>query len=257
MSHVLIISYLFLGGVGGGAFIVNALLSLLSPIAAVASGSERQSLVFSGDAHRRLLGPGFVACSFVHLLGMLCLFFHVGRPDRILVFVTNPTLSTVMIGAYALVALAICCIVLSLVWLGSVRMNAAFIRTITVFGMAAAVVVVVYTGLLLQSFSIIPFWTSPMVTVLFSISSLSTGTAFIFIVSYISRAKLMFGSTIKRLAIIDAVFILLEIVTLLIFMVSSFNNPITIQPTTVLLFGSMSWVFWGFVLAWCFLQYST
>ncbi len=242
MLGVLSISYLFLGGVGGGAFLVNAILSLLSPISAVSNGSHR--LLYSGSAHKKLLGPGFVACSAVHILGMLCLLFHVGRPDRILVFVTNPTLSTVMVGAYALVALAICCIFLSLVWMGSIHMPALPIRVITVLGSVAAIVVVVYTGLLLQSFANIPFWTSPMVTVLFVVSSLSTGTVFIFIVAHVSRAHLMFGSIVRRLALIEVALIALELIALSLFLTFSLVDPQTMPFASVLLFGSLSWVFW-------------
>ena len=242
MNNALIISYLFLGGMGAGAFFVNAVLCLfaLRPYAGALLSKDLKTK----GIYERLLGPGFIAALIAQGFGILCLSFDLGRPDRILVFVTNPTFNTVAVGVYALATLLCCSFFLLMVWMRVLRVPVWLVRLITILGLLASVVVMVYTALLLQIFSSVIFWSSYLILVLFVLSSLSMGIALLFVTSCISRSVLVFSSTLKHLLVCGIGLIALETLVLGVFLAFSYLDVRTTSVVGVLLTGFLSQVFW-------------
>ena len=204
MLGPMIVCYLFLGGTGAGACLVLAVLGLLAPRERVAvaidgargSVSRRSSprvVLRVPEPYRKLLAPGYAAALVTLALGMVFLLADVGRADRVLLLLANPTLSFVAVGAWSLAACAVLAALAALAWGGFARR--ASLRAVRVLAVAlavAALVVMAYTGLLLQSLSAVPLWASPWLPVLFVLSSLSCGAALVLAVAQFTGAARTF-----------------------------------------------------------------
>ncbi len=166
----LIAWYLFLAGVGAGAYCIA--------IAATYLGERYQSLVKPGVA----LGAPLVA------FGSLLLLLDLGNPVRAILGFVRPQSSMmsvgiwiisvfIILGAIHFIALVVPLLKLSptaLKWLGGVNV---------VFALATAI----YTGLLLGVVKAVPFWNTPMLPLLFLVSALSTGMGAILVLLALQR----------------------------------------------------------------------
>lgn len=273
MLGPMIVCYLFLGGAGAGACLVLAVLGLLAPrerVAVVIDGargrvSHRAAsprvVLRVPEPYRKLLAPGYVAALVALALGMVFLLADVGRADRVLLLLANPTLSFVAVGAWSLAACAVLAALVALVWGGFARR--ASLRAVRVLEVAlavAALVVMAYTGLLLQSLSAVPLWASPWLPVLFVLSSLSCGAALVLAVAQFTGAARTFATALGRLAAVDAVAIVLEAVVAAVFVglalagiggdfVAGRTAEALAVSAEALVAGEAAWLFWGgFVL---------
>ena len=91
----------------------------------------------------------------------------------------HPTASYLAVGSWALAACLALAAALGLAWLGVGVWNVALVRVVHVVAGLASLVVMVYTGLLLQSLGAVPLWATPWLPALFAASSLSCGAAVI------------------------------------------------------------------------------
>lgn len=266
MLGPMIVCYLFLGGAGAGACLVLAVLGLLAPrerVAVVIDGargrvSHRAAsprvVLRVPEPYRKLLAPGYAAALVTLALGMVFLLADVGRADRVLLLLANPTLSFVAVGAWSLAACAVLVALVALVWGGFARR--ASLRAVRVLEVAlavAALVVMAYTGLLLQSLSAVPLWASPWLPVLFVLSSLSCGAALVLAVAQFTGAARTFATALGRLAAVDAVAIVLEAVVAAVFVGLALagigGDFVAGRTAEALVAGEAAWLFWGgFVL---------
>jgi formate-dependent nitrite reductase membrane component NrfD len=248
MSNALVISYLFFAGLGAGTFFINAVLSLFSPIAAVSKTAQR--LIYTGEKHKRFIGPGFASCLVVQVISMACLGFGVNQSDKIFVFDTDITLYATGIGACALAVLLLCSIFLAIVWIGMIKPDALFIYIATVAGLFASVVVMVCAGLLLQSYNNVLFWNSAWISILFTLSSLSMGIALIFIVAHFFHSNVAFKTVLGHLVSVNVVLVVVELLVLGVFILISNGSVETRETTGALIFGSYALLFWlGLIFA--------
>ena len=112
-------------------------------------------------SYRALFTPPFVCAVLALTLGMAFLLADLGRSDRILLLLTQPSLSHIVVGAYALVISVVLASVLALAWGGVFRRMAPHVFVaLQVLMLAGAAVVMAYTGLLLQSMRACLLYTS-------------------------------------------------------------------------------------------------
>ncbi len=273
MLGPLIVCYLFLGGTGAGACLVLAVLGMLAPreLVAVQGGGGRGVGRGPAGAHavlrppapyRRLLAPGYAAALVALALGMVCLLADVGRADRLLLLLTSPALSHVAVGAWSLVVCAALAVLAGLAWAGLARRwRFAAVRVLQAALALAALAVMLYTGLLLQSLNAVPLWATPWLPALFVLSSLSCGMALVLAAAQLTGAASAFATVLGRLAAVDAVVIMLEAVVLAAFAgtaLAGIGGDFLVDRTAealaasaeALVAGEAAWLFWGgFVLA--------
>lgn len=264
MFGLSIVCYLFLGGAGAGACFVGALLGLLVPRSCVTQRIARTSndIVERFGApleYRALLAPLFACGMLALVLGIACLAVDLGRADRVALLLFQPQFTFVTVGAYALVACVIVASTLALVW-GDLVRGAVWwaVVALEVLALACSFVVMVYTGLLLQSLNAVPLWTSWCLPVLFVASSLSCGIVFAVGVARLTGSLALFRSVFRRMMACDALVIVIEAVAMVLLVTtvsasasSAGENATTLaaaQSIETLLHGPDALVFWiGFV----------
>ena len=216
MFSVLAVGYLFLGGAGAGAIAVASILDL----AWVRAPFGHASRIGIGEAMplERTVAVGMLAGFAALALGMLFLLFDLGRIDRVASLLLRPSLSFLTVGTYALAGLAACAALLVAVrfaYLPSVPRGA--VRAVEAAAAVVAVVVMLYTGLLLQNTGAVALWSSPLVPVLFLLSSLSCGIATLLLAAYFAPADAGIAWLFRTLARADAVIVVLEAVAAALF----------------------------------------
>lgn len=259
----LIVCYLFLGGAGAGLCLVMTLLALSAPTELVAARAPRRRgaggrwVVDAPWAYRRLIGAGYAVSLAVLALGIVCLLADVGRADRVLLLLMYPTGSFIALGTWALALCAALALALACVWAGLIRLGLFVVRMLGAFALAVALVVMVYTGLLLQSLDAIPLWATPWLPVLFVLSSLSCGIALALGMAQFTGAASVFGAVLRRLAAVDVLTVALEAAAVALLIVTA---PVVVPGAEngmagtaqaleasvwTLVAGPDSWLFWG------------
>ncbi len=164
--------YLFLAGLGGGAFITAAYLHLRAPYAV--------HLIRYG----RIIGPVAVCIGLVLLIFDATAGFH--NPLRFIFLLTNfgsvMTWGVVFLAAFVVVAL----IVLVMDLLGKGRKVPLWLDVV---GAALGLCVCVYTGCLLGVAKTFPLWNNALLPVLFLVSAVSTGMAAVLLVGIFRSPK--------------------------------------------------------------------
>ena len=240
--------YLFLGGAGAGLLLVSAVLECLSPQAFACDGNGRYA---PKEAYRRFFGPVYAAGISAVVIGAACLFLDLGRGERALALLFQPTLSFITVGAFALLVLVALAVVPLSVWtFGQPSLPRAFVLVVRPLIAIVAFVVMVYTGLFLSSMPSVPLWASPWLPVLFVVSALSTGIALLVCAVVLTGAGEGFAATLDRLRKIDAAAIVCELVVLALFVGAAYLGGRTAQASAErLVQGDLAAPFLGLVVA--------
>ncbi|UCC79691.1 MAG: polysulfide reductase NrfD [Candidatus Zixiibacteriota bacterium] len=207
----LIAVYLFLGGVGGGAYTIAAINSFTdaSPVLSTTVG----------------LWIAFPAL----LVGTVFLIADLGSPTRAFLAGMKPGTSWIARGTWIISAF----MVLSFVHLilhqytnvGETSGGATLINVIAVAGIIFAIGTMAYTGILLGASKGIPFWRSGIVPVVFVVSATVTGHFAIML------GMALFGDTaglvmpFKTMALEAAGLVVLEVLAILFFLQAAFRQP--------------------------------
>ncbi len=250
----LIVWYLFLGGTAAGSF---AVLSAIDLYTAFSHANDphlaRTPRGYRGRrarsmTQRRIARTGYAAAFVLLVAGMLCLLADLGRPEAFYLLFLYPTGSFVSVGTVALTLFGACLVVAlaeSVLTLGPAWERAALVAK--ALGAVLAVVVMVYTGLLLKSVVAVDLWQSAWLPVLFLFSALSCGCGVVLLSTCFCVASPSVLAWIRGLAIADAVFIVLEALSAAACAVTV-NAASAGRPFDALLAGEQSCVFWlGFV----------
>lgn len=248
----LIAIYLFLGGSAAGAF---ALMSIADLGIEFSLARDRRRHL----PNRFVAGPVAVTwrrisrlvygATFVMLgAALLCLLADLGRPEAFYLLFTNPSGSLMSLGTFALTLLAVCMAV-ALAWggltLGSGWRKAALAAKAV--GIIFSFVVMVYTGMLLQTAIAVPLWRSAWLWVLFLLSSLSCGCAVIMLCACTCGGFAAIERTRRRIAGLDAAFIVLEAAATAAFILTV-GADASIHPIQALATGGFAALFWlGFI----------
>ena len=252
MLSDLVVCYLFLGGTGAGLCLVLSVLGLLVPRSCLSTLPGVH--LHPSAAYRKLLGSGFVAAFVLLALGIVCLVADLGNAERMILLLVHPTASYLAVGSWALAACLALAAALGLAWLGVGVWNVALVRVVHVVAGLASLVVMVYTGLLLQSLGAVPLWATPWLPALFAASSLSCGIACALALAQITGSASAFGAMLGRLAAIDAAVIVVEaaIVAVFVCAASQAGAPLSngtelaaAQSVRELVAGRNAQLFWG------------
>ncbi|MEG0477354.1 MAG: NrfD/PsrC family molybdoenzyme membrane anchor subunit [Raoultibacter sp.] len=245
MLSSLVVCYLFLGGAGAGATLVLFVLDFFTPEAIARANTRGHLRAYPQQAYRRFFASGFVVAAAALLLGTVFLAQDVGRVDRLLLLLLQPSASYLWMGAVSLMALIVLSGFFAWFWCAdAVRVPFWLLRCAEVGGIILSLVVVVYTGLLLQSIQAVALWASPLVPVLFVLSSLSTGIALIMATMCLTGAARSYATTLARLAKVDMACIAIEGICLAVFVVLVVNDASTSSSARILLSGDFAVVFW-------------
>lgn len=238
---MLVTCYLFCGGAGAGAVAVLCVLECISR-------SPRFALSSLPD---ELFARAWVFASVLLGVGVLCLIADLGRPDRLLDLLTNPVLTPVSVGAWALAGSLACALFFFTVsWSDSFSPAVPVVCCVAVFGVACAAVTMAYTGVLLQGMASVLAWQTPLITAVFVLSSVSCGIACVLLSAVFVEARYPFVGELTSLVRLDGVLIAGELAVLAFYCMWALGAPGTTPAAHALLDGPYSALFWcGLVLA--------
>jgi polysulfide reductase chain C len=204
----LIAAYLFLAGVGGGAFLAGV-------VADVAGGPNWMTVSKIGVS----LGLPCV------LLGTLFLLVDLGRPINAWRVWMKPGTSWIARGTIIIVIFMVFAAIETAFWVwplaGPLVDNESARHLIGVLGAVFAFLTVVYTGLLLGYSQPIALWNTALLPVLFFVSAVSTG---IMAIMLIAKQVGIETAQFTLLAEIDAVLLVFEAFVLIVFLYNAYRT---------------------------------
>ena len=241
MLSELVIWYLFLGGVGGGAYLGWCALGWYLP----RRGTEVERRAFV-RATPFVWMVALAATAF----GVVFLLADLTRPGQAHLLFLMPTLSLITVGAFALLFYLIALAALLALWHSGARMlpSHSFVH-LGHYGITGvlALVTVLYTGFYLMSLSrSIPLWHSAAIPLLFFVSALSTGIAVVALafVRACGPAYRMYRP-VRALFTFDALLVIAEMGLLAYLLASSWGNVAAQESVRMLIEGgALSDVFW-------------
>ena len=239
--------YLYLAGMGAGAYIIGSFLIWLGY-----SLTPSRSLVLFGVpltlTHAVLLwGPILVA------IGAPFLILDLGKKHKFFTACLNPRTSWVARGFIILSTFIVLGLVILAVSVLSPETSGAgsVLRfVLEVISVLFALATALYTGVLLKSMRYTPIWNTPLLPTLFLVSALSTGSMVV-VLSVMSYG--LFASSgdsllplIHGVIRVEQIFILIEGVILAVYL-WAVNRKGDQGKSSVhlLLFGDLKWLFWG------------
>jgi formate-dependent nitrite reductase membrane component NrfD len=224
----LIAAYLFLAGVGGGAYLAGVIAGFVL---------ETELVSKIGVS----LG---VPCV---LIGTFFLLADLGRPVNAWRVWMKPGTSWIARGTIIIVLFMIFAAIQTAFWIwpfpGAIE-NARGV--IAILGAIFAFLTVIYTGLLLGYSQPIALWRTALLPVLFFVSAVSTGImAIVLIGDYVAPGDL----PVSLLANIDAVILIFEMFLVVMFLYNAYRTIETRFSAKRILSGAVAPVFWLGVVA--------
>lgn len=246
--------YLFLGGMGAGAFVMAAVLFLIdrtrhrlivcvSMWAALASLAVGLLLLLS-----ELITPArglLMWQSFGHFTSWMT-YGAWGAFAAMAVFAVSALLATRPVGVW-----------LATKWKWFEKHGVALRRVLAVVGIVLGAFVAVYTGMLLMSAGGVPLWNTPLLPALFTVSAFDTGVALVEIVAVLLSKKDALAPkarVIMERAVV--VLVLVECVVMAAFLASMLGadgqmamGATAASSAALLVSGGLAACFWGMVVA--------
>ena len=251
MLGSLVIGYLFCAGAGAGACCVLSVMALFVPHASVSavrvsSGSDNVRVMAAPLHYRRLFAPSYTAAFGALALGAFMLLLDLGRISAAPLLAFFPTPTYITFGFWALVVSIFLTGGLACAWaFPSAHVRLRVVRAATWAALIAGFAVAVYTGLLLSSMPAVPFWASPLLPILFTLSALSCGSALVLACAAVSGSFDVFSQAIGRTVWLDVAVMGLEALATALLIVSATAHPygVSVQSADVLLTGPLQALF--------------
>jgi formate-dependent nitrite reductase membrane component NrfD len=232
--------YLFLGGVGGGAY-------------ATAAVAEYLARRYENKGYEAIARAGGYLGLSVLIVGSVVLLLDLGDPIRgILVPISyiNPS-SWMAVGAWLLLFLIILGLGYVYAWRkgtpGDTRYRLALVNGLLGIGVAA------YTGFLLKGAPFVPLWHTNLLPLLFTVSAMSTGLAgaclLALVPSFAQRTPELEEGT-SLFSRLDGVLIVAELLVIAVFVKMVAGTSATgLQSVSLITRGQYAPAFWGGVIA--------
>jgi len=246
-----IVWYLFLGGAGSGAFVIASVAGLLGAARGTGAGQAAMGRRMAATTpEARLINTGQILGFFIVQLGVVFLIADLGRVDRAYTLFTNPTFSMASIGAWVILLFSLAAAYpMAIRHLGLPEISPALTRAVEWAGAVLGAGVMTYTGLLLQSLWVVSFWASPLVPVLFVLSSLSSGAAVLLVCGFVLGPDKAMVPLLRRVSRADAIVAALEVLALVAFLLVMRASSAGSTSTDLLLTGLYTEWFWaGYVV---------
>ena len=200
--------YLFLGGVGGGAYTIAGINSFL--------GKSMELSTTVG------LWIGFPAL----LIGSLFLLTDLGNPRMAILAGLKPGTSWIARGTWIIsIFMVFSFLHLVLHQFTEAGKTAAWMNIIAGIGIVFAILTIAYTGLLLGASKGIPFWRSGVVPVVFAISALVTGHFLIMLGMVLFNEGATTASQLNVMATEAAALVVLELLAIWFFLQAAYKQP--------------------------------
>ena len=248
---ILIVNYLFLGGLSAGIFFVSALASYLQ--------SKDESYV-------RIARYGAMLAPWPVALGSFLLIFDLGNWHRFyLLFTHFRWQSPMSIGSWLLLLFNGVAFVYFWAWLPDevkssmvtrFKLSIALARDLTAWrsrlaaaGFPLSIAVAIYTGVLLGAVQARPFWNTNLVAQLFLFSALSTGCAVLILVLSFNRRN-MDETQARFLYTLDICLITLEFFIVLPYIIHGELSVQAVKDSLELILGGpYAFAFWFLFMA--------
>ena len=252
---ILIVNYLFLGGLSAGIFFVSALATYLQ--------EDGQ------PAYPRIARYGAMMAPWPVALGSFLLIFDLGNWYRFYkLFLHFRWESPMSIGSWLLLVFTGITFAAFYAWLPEEARHRLFAwlpkrlaflkrfdldlsswrRPLAMLGFPFSIGVGIYTGVLLGAVQSRPFWNTNLVAQMFLFSALSTGTAALILALSINRKSLDFKQ-IRFLYTLDICFITLEFFIVLPYLIHGELSVRAVQEALKLILGGPYTVaFWLFFM---------
>lgn len=209
----LVAIYLFLGGVGAGAYTIAAINGFL--------GKSAELSTTVG------LAIGFPAL----LVGSLFLLADLGTPKNAVLAGMRPGSSWIARGFWIISVFMVLALLHSALHLftdlGNSAGGRAALAALALAGVVFAVATMAYTGILLGASKGIPFWRSGVVPVIFVISALVTGHFTIMIGMIVFGDGATVPAALRIMAAEAAALVALEVLAILFFLQAAYRDPDT------------------------------
>jgi len=250
---------LFFGGLGGGAFIVAVVTSIIT-----------------WDKWREIVRFG----NYIGVIGaILCILFFAldaGRPERAMFLYSNIPTSMISVGTTILSTVIPLGIIYAsyhppealpfvqavkkwFFWTRSFKLR----RIIEIILFFTACGLVGYTSFVLGVVWAKPFWHTPLLVIAFFSSGVSTGlmaigflSSFLYPIVKDERSKKVVVEVLHRLDVADAYMIVIELIAILSYVFGMYyglpivapRNPLASASAATLIYGELSLIFWILVI---------
>ncbi len=162
--------YLFLAGVGAGAYLVGVVADYL------------------GERYRPLVKPGIYLGAPLVAIGSILLLFDLGSPLRFFLGFLQPQSSMLSVGIIIIsVFIILGSIHIATLIFPKMNISQRTLRWLGGINGLFALGTAIYTGLLLGVVKAVPFWNMPLLPPLFLVSALSTGIGAVLLVVGLRR----------------------------------------------------------------------
>lgn len=227
--------YLFLAGVGGGAFLVGTSIDLTLRFGG-GEWFERTSAITDVGL---FVGPVLVGVSAFFL------FLDLGAPEQAFRLFISPSGSLISWGSWAITLFCVCAS--AALFSGFAAHNNTWRMMEFVFSIAATVLaafVVLYAGIFLSLYSSVPFLHTPFIPCLFVVSALATGVALLILIGFFRSTRTDILEGINCLTKFDIALIVVEIAIVVALIVYSLAHNDLSAQSAMLLFDSNNMLFW-------------
>jgi polysulfide reductase chain C len=195
--------YLFLGGVGAGAYVVAG------------AGS------FLGDVWANVTNAGLYISWPIVIIGMLFLAAHLGVPFKAPLAIVKIGTSWISRGVWVLGIF----IVLAFIHFIAVYQGNTVPGILPFFGMLFATFVMLYTGALLSASKGFPLWQTSLLPILFMVSGLVTGMFAVFLAMVAIDSSAIIPDQVRKFAAIGAGLMVIEILAIFFFLHTAWRYP--------------------------------
>ena len=227
----LVAAYLFLAGMGGGAYVTGVMADYL--------GADWSAIARIGVC----LGFPCVA------VGCIFLILDLGTPANFWRAAIRPNTSWIARGTIIISIFMILNFIHIAFWLWPFNSLAAADGArhfLGVIGVIFAFGTMIYTGILLAASRPIAFWSTAILPLLFLVSALSTGLMAVVLIAALGGVN---EAPIHSLAVFDTLLIILEMFVLGFFLQATHRVPESRASAEMVLMGSIAPLFWwGVVL---------
>jgi formate-dependent nitrite reductase membrane component NrfD len=232
----LIAWYLFLAGVGAGAYLVGAAADYL------------------GERYRPLVKPGIYLGAPLVAIGSVLLLLDLGAPLRSWRGFLRPGSSMISVGIIIISVFIILGAIHIAALLFKLKLSRSALGWLGGVNALFALGTAIYTGLLLGVVKAVPFWNTPMLPLLFLVSALSTGMGAVLLVVGLRRwvapkaveaEAEQVTQAVHALSRIDIPFIVTEVLVLffLLFLMAA-SRSTAAESARYLVAGGYAVAFW-------------
>jgi formate-dependent nitrite reductase membrane component NrfD len=225
--HWLIAAYLFLAGLGGGAYVTGVVADFL------------------GDGWDTISKIGICLGFPCVAVGCIFLILDLGAPRNFWRAAMRPNTSWIARGTIIITIFMIIGVIHIAFWVWPFHKLDAAVggrQFLGILGVIFAFGTMIYTGILLGAARPIAFWSTAMLPLLFLVSALSTGVMAVVLLASLGGTTL--AGPIHALARVDILLIILEMFVLLFYLQGTHRVPESRASAQLVLTGSVAPLFW-------------